>query len=145
MGYNANDFVSSDSFMKAADLEAIGLQAAIMTVLAVDQQTFPANDKGPEQTKLVLHFDELDKSMPLNKTNTRFMMTSFGADTDGWLQKKIIVNVQMISTPTGQQKGLVLSAPAQAVVPTRPAAAPVRPAPVAAPVAATAGDPFANQ
>lgn len=84
MSYNVNDIYQSNSdFLKAED---IGNNFWTMTIKSVEMKAF---DNG--ERKLALTFTELDRNLLLNMTNARAISDLYGAGTDGWIGKQIML------------------------------------------------------
>ena len=124
MGYNVNDFMSGGKTLKAAILTEAGFQSCIVTVYDVKSIDYAASDLRPAETKLNLILAEFaDYNLPLNITNMNFLKSSFGEDTDGWLDKQMTLTVADTQTPAGTPtKGLRLGA-IPVAAPPRPQAA----------------------
>ena len=125
MGYNVNDFMSGGKTLKAAILTEAGFQSCIVTVYDVKPIDYAASDLRPAETKLNLILAEFaDYNLPLNITNMNFLKSSFGEDTDGWLDKQMTLTVADTQTPAGTPtKGLRLGAIPVAASPRPQAAA----------------------
>ena len=71
-------------YLKAADLDA-GPQIFTIREL-VTEEIGQGNDR---QVKPILYFQDRDKGLVLNVTNTRAIQDAYGAETDDWLGKEI--------------------------------------------------------
>lgn len=76
-------YKSNSDYIKAED---IGDEMWTVTILAADTKDFDNGDR-----KVVLSFHEFDKVMPLNVTNARSVGDLYGTNTDGWLNKPIML------------------------------------------------------
>ena len=74
------------SHLKAEDLNGKEIKAKIASYEIVE---FP-NDGEPEK-KLVLKFERGEKTLVLNKTNSRAIQSGFGGEIDDWIGKEIIM------------------------------------------------------
>ena len=72
------------SHLKASDLNGKEIKATIDGYEIVE---FP-NEKGIEK-KVVLKFTKTDKTLVMNKTNSRAIAGAFGGEIDGWIGKEI--------------------------------------------------------
>lgn len=73
--------------LEALDLgERIGDEIPV-TIKAVDKKIVGAE----KVLKGVVYFDEFDRGLVLNKTNSRMIADMFGSDTDKWMGKKITI------------------------------------------------------
>lgn len=86
---NVNDIYTSN-VLKAADLNRRRKTLRIREV-----ETKDYND-GP---KLVLHFEETDKSFTLNKTNALMIASLFGDDFNRWEGKRITLRPDVTNYP----------------------------------------------
>lgn len=72
--------------LKAADLKGKEIKAEIEGFEVVEFN----NDSGKEK-KLVLSFTKTDKTLVLNKTNSKAIESGFGGDIEGWIGKSIFI------------------------------------------------------
>ena len=103
---NVNDYLGGEH-LRREDIP----EATVVTVSGVSSKKF---DDPPEK-KLVLHFEEMEKTLVANKTNLRIATDYFGSsETDDWIGKKIVVyddaNIFFAGKKTG---GLRLRAPSE--------------------------------
>jgi len=82
MGININDAFPS-KWLKAGDL---GGQQPRMSIADVRME-----DVGDDGHKPVVYFHGTDKGVVLNKTNATNISQSYGADTDGWRGKSVVL------------------------------------------------------
>jgi hypothetical protein len=68
-------------------------------------------DGEPEEKKLVLQFANLNKTLSLNVGNKNILKEEFGADTDGWLGKTIIVTTWKVAYAGKKVDGITLEIP----------------------------------
>lgn len=76
-------YKSNSDYMKAED---IGTNMWTMTIANADLKEFDNGDR-----KIVLQFDDFDKSLPLNVTNARAIADLYGGDTDKWVGRQIML------------------------------------------------------
>lgn len=76
------------NFLKAADLAG----PITVAIKAVSMQTIGQDSK----PKPVLTFLDLTKEMVLNKTNAQAIAKLYGANTDGWAGKQIVLARQNV-------------------------------------------------
>ena len=75
-------------FLSAADIT----QPTLATITYVEMEAI-----GQEgNLKPVLHLDEFDKSLVLNKTNFRTLAGAFGDETDNWRGRQIVLFTEMV-------------------------------------------------
>lgn len=67
-------------------LAAVELDESDLTVTITGIANEPVT---PDESKWVLYFQETDKGLVLNKTNTRTIAALYGDDTDDWLDRPI--------------------------------------------------------
>ena len=80
---NVNDvYPSKNDHLKAGDLN--GHQVKV-TIEGMEIAEFT------EGNKIVLKFAGKDKTMVMNKTNSRKVAEYYGDDTDGWMGKEIVI------------------------------------------------------
>ena len=80
---NVNDvYPSKNDHLKAGDLQ--GHQVKV-TIEGMEIAEFT------EGNKIVLKFAGKDKTMVMNKTNSRKVAEYYGDDTDGWMGKEIVI------------------------------------------------------
>lgn len=70
--------------LKAEDLPQSGMR---VTIRNVTMKTFQDGDR--ERDKLILHFEETEKSLVVNVTNANMLVEMFGDETDDWLAQQI--------------------------------------------------------
>lgn len=81
---NANA-IYGGNYLSAATVKSEKLTGKPLTIKAVVSETFRENEK------LVLSFDEIDKQLPLNKSNAQMLIEGFGSETDAWIGKQIML------------------------------------------------------
>ncbi len=105
---NINTMMPS-KFLKKGDVDEKG---SIATIKAIDTDNVGTDDK-PEK-KWVMHFDEFDKPLVLNKTNLRRAATIFKSEeTDDWIGKKINLFFDPFVEFAGEMKGGLRLKPAE--------------------------------
>lgn len=75
---------SSSNFLKAPDLNG---EKAVLTIVGseVDSSEF----QGQARDQVVLHFEETEKKLGMNKTQLRTVIALYGPDGDNWVGKGI--------------------------------------------------------
>lgn len=120
---NINQLYSSGGeFLKADDLKG---QARVVTIKSWHVQEFE-ND-GKEQQKLVLAFNENERTLVVNKTNAAMIADIYGPDTDAWVGKVIELRPERVPFAGRMVDAIRVHAPSaaqnfQAPQPTAPAA-----------------------
>lgn len=71
------------SYLKTDDVDRKGLE---LTITDVTEEEIVRGEE-----KLVLYFEELDKGLPLNKTNATTLAEDLGDDTDDWRGAKVLL------------------------------------------------------
>ena len=79
-----SQYTGSDLYLKAED---IGASQPELVIEKVEVETFGSDDE--REHKLALYFKGKDKGIVSNKTNTKRLVESFGAETDKWVGRKI--------------------------------------------------------
>jgi hypothetical protein len=88
VSYNANEFLGGN-FIKAEDIKASGPQ--IFTIEAIGECEFDSKKKpGTKERKLELEFID-GKKLTLNKTNIQVLVDAYGANTDAWKARPVIL------------------------------------------------------
>lgn len=106
MGYDISEVYQSNSdFLKAED---IGANFWTATVKGVDMKSF---DDGSR--KLLLMFHELDKGLVLNKTNADTIGELYGKNTDGWVNRQVMLMTMPVDYQGKKVQAIRLRAPAQ--------------------------------
>lgn len=106
MGYDISEVYQSNSdFLKAED---IGANFWTVTVNKVDMKSF---DDGSR--KLLVMFQELDKGLVLNKTNADTLGDLYGRNTDGWVNRQIMLMTMPVDYQGKKVQAIRLRAPAQ--------------------------------
>lgn len=77
---------SESNDLKAIDFKGKNLK---LTIESVEERHYEARNGNPAQDKAALHFVGKEKTLVLNKTNTKLLITAYGADSDGWIGKEI--------------------------------------------------------
>jgi hypothetical protein len=94
---NANDYLGGER-LRLEDVQ----RPILVTVSEVTEMSF---DDAPGK-KLVLHFEEHERSLVLNKTNTRLAMEIFqSAETEDWIGRQIVVYLDPSVSFQGRQTG----------------------------------------
>ena len=109
---NLNEMFPS-KFLKAGDID----QDYEVTICEVSQDTL---GQGAEQeVKFVVHFDEFDKGLVLNKTNANLIAAQHGQDTDGWIGKKVVLTVEDVAYQGKITPAIRVRRPARPTTPQR--------------------------
>jgi hypothetical protein len=82
---------SESNDLKAADFEGKNLKVRIE---AIDVRHYEARNDQPATDKPALRFYGKEKTLVLNKTNTKRMIAAYGKDSDEWLDKEIGLSTQ---------------------------------------------------
>lgn len=105
MGFNTDEVYQSNSeFLKAED---IGANFWTATICNVDLKNF---DDGSR--KLFILFNELDKGLVLNKTNSDTIGELYGKNTDGWLGKQVMLFTMPVDYQGKKVQAIRVRAPA---------------------------------
>lgn len=108
-----NDIYKSNSeYLKAED---IGNEMWTFTIKGADVKEFPDGDR-----KLVLSFQEWDKSLPLNVTNARAIADMYGHNSNGWIGRQIMLFSMPVKFQDRMVNAIRIRAPVQASTPNRP-------------------------
>ena len=95
MGFNADEIYASQSDrLKAADLQK---RKHVLSIKDVTLAEFTDKETGKEKRLLELGFNETNKTLLLNKTNTESISYIHGPDTDGWIGAEIILYPTRVS------------------------------------------------
>ena len=87
-----NQFATSESNdLKAIDYKGKNFKVRISVV---ESRHYDAKKDQPASDKGVLSFDGREKTLVLNKTNTRILISAYGADSEGWAGKEIGLSTQ---------------------------------------------------
>jgi len=90
---NTKDMFTSN-YLKPHDLRG-GTPTVIMNAIEAV--------KMGDDTKFVLSFQGKEKGLILNKTNCSMIEKLYGEDTDGWMNKPIMLITDWTQNPSGQQ------------------------------------------
>lgn len=94
-----NELLSS-KYIKQGDIDG----DTLVTIREVKKQNVAATGEPPEY-KGVIYFDEFEKGMVLNATNTKRLGKYFGDDTDLWRGEKVVLFVDPDVEYGGEVKG----------------------------------------
>ena len=112
-----SDYDSGSKYFKAIDI--VGGEV-IMTIIAVVETTYPANDFGPERTEPALQFSETDKIFGLVNVNRKSLATLFGVpnekglldvDSEALLGQQIALYKDIAQTKQGPKECVRIRAP----------------------------------
>ena len=76
--------------LKAKDFIGKHLKVVIS---AVDTRDYPATDTQPADTKAVLSFEGKEKTLVLNATNTKALISGYGRESEEWIGKGVGLTV----------------------------------------------------
>ena len=81
---------------KSNDLKAIDFKGKNLKLVieSIEDRHYEARENQSAQDKIALHFVDKEKTLVLNKTNTRIIISAWGADDDNWLGKEIGLTTQ---------------------------------------------------
>lgn len=96
---NIDAFFEKKEFMQAEDIE----NPIEMTIEAVEEKEIGAEGE-EKKRKLIMSFQNSDKALVLNRTNSESIAKLHGPETDGWKDKKIILFKSTVQTE-GKFKG----------------------------------------
>lgn len=84
--------------LKAADFKGKNLKVVIESV---EIRHYEARNDQAASDKAVLHFVGKEKTLVLNKTNTKRLIDSYGANSDSWIQQEIGLSTHETELGTG--------------------------------------------
>lgn len=84
--------------LKAVDFIGKNLKVKISQV---EIRNYPANEKQPASVKGVLHFQGKEKTLVLNKTNTKILINAYGKDSVDWVGREIGLSTHETEMGTG--------------------------------------------
>lgn len=123
------DNMFPSKFLKASDID----QDYEVTIKEV--ATDELGQGADKETKFVVHFDEYDKGLVLNKTNANLIASQHGQDTEEWIGKRVVLTVEDVSFQGKITPAIRIRRPARPTTPPRkPAGAAAK---LAKPVAQT--------
>jgi hypothetical protein len=93
-------------YLKAADVET----NVLVTISRVDIETVGQFD---DETKPIVYFNEFDRGLVLNKTNSRTIASLYGSETNGWVGRKILLYSTMVDFQGKQVEAIRVKRPAQ--------------------------------
>ena len=89
---------SESNDLKAADFVGKNLKVCIESV---EIRHYDARNDQPASDKGVLHFRGKEKTLVLNKTNTKALITAYGKDSEKWIGKEIGLSTHETEMGTG--------------------------------------------
>lgn len=104
-------YKSNSDYMKAED---IGTNMWTMTISSAEIKEFDNGDR-----KLVLQFDDYDKSLPLNVTNAKAIADLYTPDTDAWVGRQIMLFTMPVDYQGKMVQAVRVRAPQQQSRPQR--------------------------
>ena len=109
---NINEMFPS-KFIKASDID----QDYEVTIVEVGTDMVGQGDQKEE--KFIIHFEEMDRGLCLNKTNANLIAAQHGCDTDGWIGKKIVLTVEDVAYQGKITPAIRVRRPSRPVTPQR--------------------------
>lgn len=113
-------------FLKASDID----QDYEVEISEVNTDKVGQGDQ--QEEKFIVHFQEFDKGLVLNKTNANLIAAQHGGDTDNWIGKKVVLTVEDVAYQGKITPAIRIRRPARPTTPARK------------PMAAAAGKPAAR-
>lgn len=104
-------YKSNSDYLKAED---IGSDMWTMTIATADVKEFDNGDR-----KLVLSFDDYDKTLPLNVTNARAIGDLYGTNTEGWAGQQIMLFTMPVDFQGKMVQAIRVRAPQRQTAPPR--------------------------
>ena len=92
-------FTTISQYLSACDLAEH--DDKLVTIRSVTEDSIRQDDR--MKKKWVLHFDELDSGLPLNKTNGNVLTAMFGKEMTAWIGQQISIYVDHNITFDGAQ------------------------------------------
>lgn len=86
------DVRTNSQYMSSKDFKANKKYKA--TICNVADQKIKDQKSGEERSKWVVYFDEHERGLVLNKTNTVRLIGAFGDDSDNWIGKVIKLYIE---------------------------------------------------
>ena len=96
----ASMYAGSSNWLKASDIGDDAAEQKILTIKQVVEGVQKDKD-GFEKPQLVLHFEETEKQLGLNVTNTKAVIAALGDETDDWVGGKITLFTTYVNDPGG--------------------------------------------
>jgi len=90
--------VTESNDLKAADFKGKNLKVVIERV---EVRHYDARNEQPAADKPVLHFVGKEKTLVLNKTNTKYLIGAYGPDSDSWINQEIGLSTHETELGTG--------------------------------------------
>lgn len=90
--------VTESNDLKAADFKGKNLKVVIESV---EVRHYDARNDQPAADKAVLKFVGKEKTLVLNKTNTKILINAYGEDSDSWLNQEIGLSTHETDLGTG--------------------------------------------
>ena len=107
------DKMFPSKFLKASDID----QDYEVTIRQV--ATDLVGQGAEQEEKFIVHFDEFDKGLVLNKTNGNLIAAQHGTETDDWIGKKVVLTVEDVAYQGKITPAIRVKRPARAVAPPR--------------------------
>ena len=96
----ASMYAGSSNWLKASDIGDDAAEQKILTIKQVVEGVQKDKD-GFGKPQLVLHFEETEKQLGLNVTNTKAVIAALGDETDDWVGGKITLFTTYVNDPGG--------------------------------------------
>ncbi len=93
---DVTEFMGNSEFLKAADLNG---KKASVKIKAIHTKEF--TDESGTKSKLVLEFEDRDKMVVMNVTNTRAVADAFGPESDLWPGHQVTLSVRQTQMGPG--------------------------------------------
>lgn len=90
--------ITESNDLKAADFIGKNLKVKIAQV---EVRNYPARDGQPASDKAVLYFEGKEKTLVLNKTNTKILINAYGKDSDNWVGSEVGLSTHETELGTG--------------------------------------------
>jgi len=96
MGINVDEVYAGDNMNAAYVKEKFGPSGKRLKIVDAYEHEF-GGDGEKKDKKVVLVFDVEKKHLPLGVMNKNIIRDAFGADTDGWMNKTILVKAHKVN------------------------------------------------
>ena len=84
--------------LKAADFVGKNFKVKIASV---EERHYEARNGQPAADKAALHFEGKEKTLVLNKTNTKTLINAYGKDSENWIGQEIGLSTHETELGTG--------------------------------------------
>jgi len=100
-------------FLKASDID----QDYEVKIVEINTDTIGQGDQAEQ--KFIVHFEEFDKGLVLNKTNANLIAAQYSQDTDNWIGKSIVLTVEDVAYQGKITPAIRVRRPARPTTPIR--------------------------